>query len=63
MADRAKYMTLVLALYAVAIAVIIAAVSTVLDRSFLDSAVNLAPAIIFGLIGMIAHGARHDLDT
>lgn len=63
MADRAKYMTLVLSLYAAAIALILAGVSALLDRPFLDSAVNLAPAIIIGLIGMIFHAARHDLDT
>lgn len=63
MADRAKYMTLVLTLYATAIALILAGVSTLLDRPFLESAVNLAPAIIVGLIGMIFHAARHDLDA
>ena len=63
MADRAKYMTLVLTLYVASIAVILAGVSAVLDQPFLDSAVNLAPAIILGLIGMVIHAARHDLDT
>lgn len=63
MADRAKYMALVLALYVAAIAVILAGVSSLLDQPFRDSAVNLAPAIILGLIGMIYHAARHDLDT
>lgn len=61
MLDRAKYLTLVLLLYAALVAIIVAIVATLLDRTLLQQTINLAPAIILGLIGMIAHALRHDL--
>lgn len=61
MLDRAKYLTLVLLLYAALVAIIVAIVATLLDRTLLQQTINLAPAIILGLIGMIVHALRHDL--
>ncbi|MGP5306473.1 hypothetical protein [Brachybacterium alimentarium] len=63
MADRAKYLTLVVALYAVGMCVLVAAVATLFDREFLEVIVNLAPALIICFLGVIIHGLRHDLDS
>lgn len=63
MADRAKYLTLVLSLYLVAIAVIVSVMGAIFERPLLDVTVNLAPAILVCLIGVIIHGMRHELDS
>ena len=54
--DRAKYLTLVLVLCA-------AGIARLFGRAFLDVTVHLAPAIVLCLIGVVAHGLRHDLDS
>ena len=63
MLDRAKYLTLVVVLYAAGVAVLVGAVAGLFERPFLDVAVNLAPAIVLCLTGVIVHGLRHDLDS
>ena len=63
MPDRAKYLTLVISLYVVAVAVIVPVAATIFQRPFLDVTVDLAPAIVVCLIGSIVHGVRHDLDS
>ena len=61
MPDRAKYPVLVVSLYLVAIAVLVAGVAAIFQRPFLDITVDLAPAILIFLAVTIVHGARHDL--
>ncbi|MGP9845146.1 hypothetical protein [Brachybacterium sp. 107] len=63
MTDRAKYLTLVLALNVVAVTVIVAVVAAIFQRDVLEITVDLAPAIVVYLIVMIIHGMRHDLDS
>lgn len=63
MADRAEYLTLVVALYAVGMCVLVAAVAALFDREFLEVTVNLAPALVICFLGVIIHGLRHDLDS
>lgn len=63
MFDRAKYVTLVVSLYLAAIAVIVGVIASIFERPLLDVTVNLAPAILICLIGVIIHGLRHDLDS
>ncbi|GAA1319697.1 hypothetical protein [Brachybacterium tyrofermentans] len=63
MTDRAKYLTLVLALYGGTVAVIVGMVAAIFQRAFLDVTVDLAPAIIICLFASIIHGVRHDLDS
>lgn len=61
--DRAKYLTLVLVLCAAGISALVGVVARLFERPFLDVTVNLAPAIVLCLIGVVAHGLRHDLDS
>lgn len=63
MLDRAKYVTLVVSLYLVTIVVIVSVVGAIFERPLLDVTVNLAPAILICLLGVVIHGLRHDLDS
>ena len=63
MLDRAKYLTLVVALYAAGVSALLGAVAALFERPFLDVTVDLAPAIVLCLIGVVIHGLRHDLDS
>ena len=63
MLDRAKYLTLVVALYAAGVSALLGAVAALFARPFLDVTVDLAPAIVLCLIGVVIHGLRHDLDS
>ncbi|MGO1423800.1 MAG: hypothetical protein ACTHVK_09975 [Brachybacterium sp.] len=63
MLDRAKYVTLVVSLYLVTIVVIVSVVGAIFERPLLDVTVNLAPAILICLLGVVIHGLRHGLDS
>ncbi|MGO1285777.1 MAG: hypothetical protein ACTHWF_13045 [Brachybacterium sp.] len=63
MLDRAKYLALVLVLYAAGVAALVGVVARLFERPFLEVTVNLAPAIVLCLIGVVVHGLRHDLDS
>lgn len=63
MADRGKYLALVVVLYLMAVAVLIALVAGIFQRPFLDVTVDLAPVILICLVGSVVHGLRHDLDS
>jgi len=61
--DRAKYLALVLGLYALAVGAIVGIVALIFSRPYIDVAVNLMPAILVCLVATIYHGLRHDLDS
>lgn len=63
MSDRAKYLTLVLSLYLVAIAILVAVIAGIFERPFLAVTVDLTPVILICLVGTVVHGMRHDLDS
>jgi len=63
MSDRAKYLTLVLALYLGAVAILVAVIAGIFQRPFLAVTVDLAPVILICLVGSVVHGLRHDLDS
>ena len=63
MSDRAKYLTLVVSLYLMAVAILLGMLAGIFQRPFLDVTVDLAPAILICLVGSVVHGLRHDLDS
>ena len=63
MADRAKYLALVVSLYLMAVAILVALLAGFFQRPFLDVTVDLAPVILICLAGTVVHGLRHDLDS
>lgn len=63
MSDRTKYLTLVLSLYLVAVAILVAVIAGTFQRQLLAVTVDLAPVILICLVGTVVHSFRHDLDS